>query len=259
MAGAGRRTFTPGEVLTASNVMNYLQDQAVMNFAGTAARGSAIGTAVSEGMVSYLADTNVVQAYDGSAWNSLAYATAVPTNAQNGLKPIIPTVTVSAGTATVDSTTGLITMTNAQNLNATGLFNLGYKRVRVVSSFLTVGGLSEIYAWFTNSGTNITTGWYGGAHIVYYTGTTGAVNVRNNGNGGWISHSSTSEPSTIDYDLYVDSALSRVSYSGITFMRGIGATCYGGYGTNGASDGFRITPAAGGYGITGTMKFYGYN
>ena len=56
MAGLGRRTFAAGEVLTASNVMGYLQDQAVMNFAGTAARGSAIGTAVSEGMVSYLAD-----------------------------------------------------------------------------------------------------------------------------------------------------------------------------------------------------------
>lgn len=68
MAGAGRRTFAPGEVLTASNVMNYLQDQAVMNFAGTAARGSAIGTAVSEGMVSYLADTNSVQVYNGSLW-----------------------------------------------------------------------------------------------------------------------------------------------------------------------------------------------
>ena len=71
MAGAGRRTFTPGEVLTASNVMNYLQDQAVMNFAGTAARGSAIGTAVAEGMVSYLADTDAVQVYDGSSWRSL--------------------------------------------------------------------------------------------------------------------------------------------------------------------------------------------
>jgi hypothetical protein len=42
--GLGRRTFAPGEVLTASNVMNYLQDQAVMNFAGTAARGSGIPT-----------------------------------------------------------------------------------------------------------------------------------------------------------------------------------------------------------------------
>jgi hypothetical protein len=61
--GLGRRTFAPGEVLTASNVMNYLQDQAVMNFAGTAARGSAIGTAVSQGMVSYLNDTNALEVY----------------------------------------------------------------------------------------------------------------------------------------------------------------------------------------------------
>jgi hypothetical protein len=63
MAGSGRRVFAPGEVLTASNTMNYLMDQTVMNFAGTAARGSAIGTAVSEGMVSYLADTNSLEVY----------------------------------------------------------------------------------------------------------------------------------------------------------------------------------------------------
>jgi hypothetical protein len=63
MAGLGRRTFAPGEVLTASNVMNYLQDQVVQTYAGTAARGSAIGTAVSEGMVSYLADTNALEVY----------------------------------------------------------------------------------------------------------------------------------------------------------------------------------------------------
>jgi len=72
MAGSGRRVFTPGEVLTASNTMNYLMDQAVMNFAGTAARGSAIGTAVAEGMVSYLADSNLIEVYDGSAWKQFA-------------------------------------------------------------------------------------------------------------------------------------------------------------------------------------------
>lgn len=63
MAGAGRRTFAPGEVLTASNVMNYLQDQAVMVFPGTAARGSAIGTAAADGMITYLQDTNSVEVY----------------------------------------------------------------------------------------------------------------------------------------------------------------------------------------------------
>jgi hypothetical protein len=63
MAGSGRRVFAPGEVLTASNVMNYLQDQAVMNFADDGARGSAIGSAVSDGMVSYLSDTNSLEVY----------------------------------------------------------------------------------------------------------------------------------------------------------------------------------------------------
>ena len=63
MPGLGRRTFAPGEVLTATNVMGYLQDQAVMNFAGTAARGSAIGSAVSQGMVSYLDDSNSLEVY----------------------------------------------------------------------------------------------------------------------------------------------------------------------------------------------------
>jgi hypothetical protein len=52
--------------------MNYLQDQVVQTYAGTAARSSAIGTAVSEGMVSYLADTNSIQAYDGSAWKTIS-------------------------------------------------------------------------------------------------------------------------------------------------------------------------------------------
>jgi hypothetical protein len=43
--------------------MNYLQDQVVQNYAGTAARGSAIGSAVSQGMVSYLDDSNSLEVY----------------------------------------------------------------------------------------------------------------------------------------------------------------------------------------------------
>ena len=69
MAGLGRKTFTAGEVLTAANVQGYLQDQTVMVFSGTAARGSALGTAVlSEGMVTYLSDSNSVELWDGSTW-----------------------------------------------------------------------------------------------------------------------------------------------------------------------------------------------
>jgi hypothetical protein len=67
--GSGFRTFTAGEVLTASNVQNYLMDQSVMVFGGSAARSSAIGTAnFEEGMVSYLTDTDKVESYNGTNW-----------------------------------------------------------------------------------------------------------------------------------------------------------------------------------------------
>jgi hypothetical protein len=68
MAGLGRKTFTAGEVLTAANVQGYLQDQVVQYYASAAARSSALGTAVSAGMVSYRADGTVVEMYNGSAW-----------------------------------------------------------------------------------------------------------------------------------------------------------------------------------------------
>ena len=74
--GSGFRTFTAGEVLTASNVQNYLMDQSVMVFGGSAARSSAIGTAnFEEGMVSYLTDTDKVEAYNGTNWVSVAPTT----------------------------------------------------------------------------------------------------------------------------------------------------------------------------------------
>lgn len=68
MAGAGWRTFSAGAVLTASQVQTYLQDQVVQVYANSAARSSALGTLVSEGMMSYLADANEVSVYDGTAW-----------------------------------------------------------------------------------------------------------------------------------------------------------------------------------------------
>ena len=67
MAGAGFKTFAVGEVLTANNVNTYLMQQTVMVFASAAARTSAISSP-SEGMVSYLTDSNSLWYYNGSAW-----------------------------------------------------------------------------------------------------------------------------------------------------------------------------------------------
>jgi hypothetical protein len=67
MAGLGRQVFTAGEVLTAADVNGYLMDQAVMVFADATARTAAIA-APTEGMVTYLSDTDALEYYDGSAF-----------------------------------------------------------------------------------------------------------------------------------------------------------------------------------------------
>ena len=68
MAGAGYKLFNSGDVLTAAQVNTYLMEQTVMVFDDAAARTAALSGVVSEGMISYLKDTNAVEVYNGSAW-----------------------------------------------------------------------------------------------------------------------------------------------------------------------------------------------
>lgn len=67
MAGAGYKSFSVGEKLTAANVNTYLMQQSVMTFASTAARDAAI-TAPSEGMFAYSTADDEFYVYSGSAW-----------------------------------------------------------------------------------------------------------------------------------------------------------------------------------------------
>jgi hypothetical protein len=73
-AGQGFKTFTTGEVLTASDTNGYLM-QGVLVFADAAARTAAI-TSPQEGQMSYLKDTDSVESYSGSAWVAVGGSTA---------------------------------------------------------------------------------------------------------------------------------------------------------------------------------------
>ena len=64
MAGAGHRTWAANEVVTATNVQTYLQDQVCLVFADTTARDA---VTASEGMICYLKSIDQVQTYTGSA------------------------------------------------------------------------------------------------------------------------------------------------------------------------------------------------
>lgn len=71
MPGLGRKVFSAGDILAAADVQNYLQDQVVMVFNNATDRTTQLGTAVSEGMVSYLKDTDALQVY-GTAWANVS-------------------------------------------------------------------------------------------------------------------------------------------------------------------------------------------
>jgi hypothetical protein len=75
MAGAGYKLYATGDVLTAAQVNNYLQEQTVMVFADAAARTTALASVLAEGMISYLKDTNSTEYYSGSAWVAIGGAT----------------------------------------------------------------------------------------------------------------------------------------------------------------------------------------
>lgn len=71
MAGLGYKNFTVGQVLTSAEVDGYLMEQAVMVFASSAARSAALAGVLSEGMLTYLLDTNALEFYDGTAFQAV--------------------------------------------------------------------------------------------------------------------------------------------------------------------------------------------
>jgi len=89
--GSGFKTFNSGDILTAADVQNYLQDQAVMVFANATARDAAV-TSPEDGMVCYLEDTKFLQVYEDAAWNNLINSSGVPAS---GTQKQIVTFTAS--------------------------------------------------------------------------------------------------------------------------------------------------------------------
>jgi hypothetical protein len=88
------KDFTVGQTLTSAEVDDFLMRQTVMVFDNATARSTALGTVVSEGMVTYLKDTDVVQQYNGTAWSPVGVESFTTTGSAGALL-------VSNGTAGV--------------------------------------------------------------------------------------------------------------------------------------------------------------
>jgi len=82
-ANAGYHAYTTGDVLTAAQVQYNLQNQTVMYFATSAARTTAIGAVLVEGMVTYI-PANGIEYYNGTVWIALAAGDAAPAGTLTG-------------------------------------------------------------------------------------------------------------------------------------------------------------------------------
>jgi hypothetical protein len=109
------KDFSAGDILTAADVDNFLMRQTVMVFADSTARASALGTAIlTEGMVTYLTNFNVLEVYDGANFVGVNERT-------------ITNTTAAAYTATLANANGLIVAnsTAAQTITVPDVFDIG--------------------------------------------------------------------------------------------------------------------------------------
>jgi hypothetical protein len=110
MAG-GYKLWSTGEVVTATNLQNYIQNQTVMVFASAAARTTALSGVVAEGMLSYRTDSHILEYYTGSAWSAVSTPTSLNLtfNAQTGT-----TYTLASGDVNY-----MVTASNASAITVT--------------------------------------------------------------------------------------------------------------------------------------------
>lgn len=233
MAGAGKKTFTAGEVLTASDVNTYLMEQSVMVFGGTAARASAIPTP-STGMTSYIGVTGTasipqIETYTGSAWQT----------------PYGLTLVASA------------TVSNAASLTIDNCFTSAFTNYRLVINCSTSAAVGGKFVFRTASG-DYTTAEYQRQRIYVAATTVVGSRTANAANGefndiGPVPAGHTIDifnPNVADYTTWVAHGL----YAAVASQPELNMTV-GTLANSQLVTGIKFNQAAN---LTGTVRVYGY-
>jgi hypothetical protein len=122
---SGRKVWAADEVLSADDLQDYIQDQVVFVYESSGARASGI-LAPTEGMVSYLRDTNLLYVHDGSSWVEVAPDVGTPgtyTKVTTDFKGRVTAGTTLAATDIPNLDSAKITTGNFASSRITGNFD----------------------------------------------------------------------------------------------------------------------------------------
>lgn len=238
-----RKVFTAGEVLAAADVNNFLMNQTVMSFAGTASRAASIPTPI-EGMYTNLEDTDDLQFWNGSAWVS-----------PFGLTRLVnQNVTASSGYA-VDN-----------------VFTSQFPNYKVVIKVdaMSAGNIVAMNMQYRRAGvTQTATNYYAGTFYMSIDGGATGVFTRSNGAGNIYLGACgvPSTPSLFNLDIFSPNVSTTFTqhtlqamthYNGTSVANSSNVPLWGGgtHNVNTDLDGIILTPGSGTW--TGNVKIYGY-
>jgi len=230
MAGLGRKVFTAGDVLTASDVQSYLMDQTVMNFAGTAARSSAIATPT-DGMVTYNQTNNSLEAYNGAEWINTS-----------GLQ-LVKKQTIGTGVSSVTVTSAFSATYDNYKIIVTG----GSNSSGTTNVLTTLGGSTTGY-------------YYNLIYTNYNTTTPLALSASNTSSWAYSAASTGTNGWQMNLDVFAPFLAARTGMCGnyINLGPALSAGPIGGFIENTNSHtAFTLTPSAGTL-TGGTIYVYGY-
>jgi hypothetical protein len=150
MAGLGYKVWSAGDVLAAADVNGYLMQQSVMVFASSAARSSALGAASAEGMVTWLSDTNVLEAATGTATWVQVYPASV--SSVSGTAIVFGSTAVSTAytaVAGLDNASIIVTGTAAVTVTVPDILSVGdsLNIIRDTSGTVTIAAGTGVTSW----------------------------------------------------------------------------------------------------------------
>jgi hypothetical protein len=243
MAGAGKKTFTAGEVLTASDVNTFLMEQSVMYFGGTAARASAIPTP-STGMTSYIGVTGTasipqIETYTGSAWQTPYGLTQVAN----------------------------VTFTNVADIFINNVFTSAYDNYHINFTSTNASVITGLFMAFTTGGVSAGSNHAWARSTITMAGASTASSGTNFANAGMSltdNYALTNGSPIASIDVINPSANGRLShivgnciYYNTSAARFEGGAIWGILNSGSIMDGFRLFPGSGGT-FSGIVKIYGY-